>query len=140
MGRIKETVKETKMYHKMRDKLTYYGILLQRIEMDMVPDLFYRSWHQDGWIELKVVSRISDNIKIPFRPGQLNWIKGYKSLNGSVFLFLHYDDKLWIFTGKNIRNEYHKSELLRYSDYVSTHWKNTNWKSVYEILDSNYYR
>lgn len=128
-------MKETRMYHKMRDKLTVKGTLIQRIEMDHVPDIFYRTWHRDGWIELKVLDQYREQNHIPWRPGQMNWIRSYRTLNGNIFLFLYCDDKLWIFKGLGIQEHYYKSEMLKHASYISTSWKNTNWEQVYEILD-----
>lgn len=132
-------MKETQIYHKMKDKLSPMGVLLQRIEMDMVPDLFYRTYHKDGWIELKRIEKLpvrNPYIKVPFRPGQMNWIRIYRTLNGKIFLFFSIVNELFIFRGANIKERYTRKDLITFNCYRSL-WNEVNWDQVYELLDSN---
>jgi len=130
-------MKETKMYHKMVSKLSPKGILLQRIEMDRVPDIFYRTWMEDGWIELKVLKSYpvrKTYVEVPFRPGQLNWIRSYRVLNGNVFLFFYIENSLWIFKGDTIREKYQETEMIELSCYKVL-WQDVDWDNIYKILD-----
>ena len=74
----------------MRDK----PILLQPIESGGtgigIPDIFFRTRVNEGWIELKIAKIIkgSFRIKIDWRMGQLNWISRYVSLRGKVLLMI----------------------------------------------------
>jgi len=130
-------MKETDMYHKLTNKLPTKGTLLQRIEMDRVPDIFYRTWMEDGWIELKVLNsypKRSSIVKVPFRPGQLNWIKTYRILNGNVFLFFYIENSLWVFKGDTIREEYCETEMIELSCYKAL-WQDVDWDNIYKLLD-----
>ncbi|MHA1302124.1 MAG: hypothetical protein ACTSPI_00280 [Candidatus Heimdallarchaeaceae archaeon] len=131
-------MKETKIYHKMRDKLSGKGMLLQRIEMDHVPDIFYRTWHQDGWIELKTLKSYpirKTYVEVPFRPGQMNWIKTYCSLKGNMFLFFYIENSLWIFKKMNIKERYYINEIKKFSCYNAL-WKEVDWDNIYNLLDN----
>lgn len=129
-------MKETEMYAAMKKHLEP-KVMLQRIEMDHVPDVFYRTPDHDGWIENKVirVHRPGKAIKIPFRQGQMNWIRRYRTLNGLVFVFLHIDNALFILRGDSIKEVYPtESELIRAACYYE-HWGSINWEKVRGILN-----
>lgn len=117
-------------------------ILLQPIESGNtgigILDIFYRSLHQDGWIEFKVIKNYpkrSRFIKIPWRPGQMNWIRRYRELNGNVFLFLYIENALWILRDFCILKQYTEPKLLELSCYREF-WKELNWNKIYAILNS----
>lgn len=131
------------MYKKILNKFSRKKILLQRIETKEtgigVPDIFYRTWNQDGWIELKVLNKYpkrKNYIKVPFRLGQINWIKNYWILNGSIFLFLYIENALWIFKGDNIKEQYSELEIIKSTCYKAF-WKDINWDNIYNLLDTN---
>ncbi len=129
-------MKETDLYRKMVNKLSPHGMILQRIEMDHVPDLFYRTYARDGWIEFKILNKYpikSNIIKVPWRPGQMNWIKEYRVLNGTIFLFFYVENALLIFKGLNIKEQYSLSDIIHSSCYREF-WKEVNWDRVYELL------
>ena len=94
-------------------KIQIPHILIQRIETGSVgigvPDFYFKTIYNGGWIELKEIKgNVSREtiIKIPFQPGQFNWIKRYISLNGNMILICSID-KIWhCFKGDYIREEY----------------------------------
>ena len=102
---------EHHMYLKMREllvtELRKKSILLQRIEQQRVPDLFYRNPWREGWVEFKIVDTRGLKVKIPFRPGQFAWIKDYVLLGTNVLLFcIDMNAVLWIIENRDIEKEY----------------------------------
>lgn len=101
---------EHKIYIKV--KLALPTILLQRIEYQRVPDIFFRSETQEGWIELKCLPTITYKVTIPFRPGQFSWIRDYIRKGGTAYLFCSTPDQLlWIFKNKDIYRSYTNKEF-----------------------------
>ena len=119
---------EGKLYKKLKHTMRSAGIqiMLQRIESggtgEGIPDLFFRSLNQDGWIELKEIhwpKRGNTRIKIPFQKGQLPWITRYRSLGGHVFLFVLCNKDFYLFSKHNIKEEYKQIEFLEKTSYRS---------------------
>jgi len=131
---------ESDMYKTLKRKLDPLGILLQRIEIGAVgvgvPDVFYRTWNRDGWIEFKIAKRYPNNpiLRVPFRPGQLGWIHRYVKLHGTVFLFFLVEDDLWIFKNERIKEEY---SLIDMGDLCLDvgKWRTIGGRETYNILD-----
>ena len=95
------------------------GWLYQPIESSVtgigIPDGYFRTWKNDGWIELKSFNFCGQGIKkVPFRPGQFNWLQRHTLLGGNSFLFIFYTVKvasgnhvcICVFKDKNIKQEY----------------------------------
>ena len=61
-------------------------VMLQRIEFPRVPDLFFQSPRKNGWIEFKIWEPERD---VPFRPGQLSWIRACVANGGNVMLMAY---------------------------------------------------
>ena len=133
---------ESTIRKEMIKELPKKDILLQPIESSRtgvgILDMFYRSEHKDGWIELKCIKDYPKKpqvpIRIPWRPGQMNWIIDYRNLNGSVFLFLHIKNALWVFNGYCIKREYLDFEIIGLCSY-KTYWKDVDWGHIYNLLD-----
>lgn len=108
-----------------------------------IPDLFFRTLKQDGWIELKRIKWPSTNsteIKIPFEPGQFSWIKTYRELGGKVFLMClvnsktENDKSVFIFIGENIFKEYNQASFHLFADLV-LNYDNFDYHSLYNLLN-----
>lgn len=88
---------ENAVKKKIKNKLEKHdNILVQPIESGGtglgIPDLFIRTKNHDIWMELKRVdwpNGRGKTISIPWRPGQLNWIKHYISLGGLAYLCVY---------------------------------------------------
>jgi len=130
---------EKTIRNKMIKEFKNEKILVQPIESSRtgtgILDVFYRTTNTDGWIEFKKLNKypMKNIIKVPWRPGQMNWIKKYRKLNGNVFLFFYIEDALWIFKGNNIKEQYSESYIIGscYTEY----WKNIDWDYIYKILN-----
>ena len=98
---------EHHMYLRVKELLQKESIMLQRIEQQRVPDLFFRMPEREGWIEFKVIDTNGFKVKIPFRPGQFAWIKEYTELGGNILLFcIDMNAVLWITKNCYIVKEY----------------------------------
>jgi hypothetical protein len=103
-----------------------------------VPDLHMRTYRHDVWIELKVVKQLkSGQVKIPFRPGQFNWIRRHTEMRGKALLLCYVDKPagFWIaFKGTGIKRVYEsQGDFLDSADWYGT------WAEVDpELFDSNW--
>jgi hypothetical protein len=121
-------------------------LMLQRIEQQRVPDIFFRTMTTSGWIELKIRPTGKEVLTMPFRKGQFAWIKEYRQMGGLVFLFfyLNWNEYLYIFKNYNIlpayvmpqpvMNEHQQAHNIY--DYCCYHEKITlvNWDHILNIL------
>ena len=85
MGRIGELqMLESKMYKNLKNKIIPLTSLT-RIENRSggIPDIYFCNKYKSGWIELKEIKHIRKDrtFKIPFRIGQLSWIKWHQRRN-----------------------------------------------------------
>jgi hypothetical protein len=112
---------ETKLYRQMRDILKPYVINLCRVENSVdvgTPDVYFYTPVSEGWIELKQIpeypKKMDTEIQIPWRPGQLSWIKRRMSMNENtnVYLYVVVQGDLHLFRNKNIQYTYTRRELL----------------------------
>ncbi len=89
-------------------------------------DIFARTSYHDYWIELKVARFTADGIHVPFRPGQLPWIKDYVRLGGRarLIVFIPHDSgndfAWWVFKDADIKKDYILSELTTLADGALT--------------------
>ena len=97
--------------HEVRIQIPW--VLIQRIETGStgigIPDFYFKTMYNEGWIELKEIKgNVSREaiIKIPYRPGQFNWIKKYISLSGNVILICSIGEVWHCFKGDYIWEEY----------------------------------
>ena len=103
----------------MRRLLKYHSkkqipsILIQRIETGStgigVPDFYFKTIYNEGWIELKEIKGNTSReaiIKIPYQPGQYNWLKNYNALNGNAILICSIDKVWYCFKGDYIQQSY----------------------------------
>lgn len=128
-------MKETAIYLKLRSLLIPHPINLQRIEYQRVPDIYFKTEHKEGWIELKNLKRLTGTIRIPFRPGQFPWIQKQVRLNGIVYLFCTMpDDFIYIFKNKNIKRSYTESEFNSLANHILD-IDYLNGRDMYSILD-----
>ncbi len=105
---------ENKMYKKLKQGIGS-KILLQRIEnrTGIVPDIYFASTRNSGWIELKNIKIVSGMIiKIPFRPGQYSWIKKHIRYNDNIHLIGTIDNTWFIKTGVYIKETYNINDLF----------------------------
>jgi hypothetical protein len=138
-------MKETELSRKIIKLLQFSGIFVQRIESPMtgvgIPDLFFRTTQTDGWIEFKVIQHPikleQKKIKIPFRPGQLNWIKNYVAMGGNAFLFISIDSSLFIFKNKNIERSYTQETFIKKAKYAQF-LKDVDAEDIVGVLDNDY--
>jgi len=134
---------EKTIRNKMIKEFKNKKILIQPIESSRtgtgILDIFYRSIHKDGWIELKKLNQFPKRkniIEVPWRPGQMNWIKKYRKFSTNIFLFLYIENTLYIFRGDGIKETYDSVELFTYPCYRDF-WKEINWDYIYDILDTD---
>ncbi len=108
----------------MRRLLKYYSkkqipnILMQRIESGStgigIPDFYFKTTKEEGWIELKEIKgNVSREaiIRIPYRPGQYNWLRNYTQLNGNAILICSIDKAWYCFKGDYIQETYIYEDL-----------------------------
>ena len=130
-------MKEKTMYLKMKKE--FPNVHLQRIESNIsvgIPDVAYAvNSTKVGWIELKQVKNFSKKgiVKVPFRPGQLAWIKDYRKYSQRVFLFMHIKNILFVFKGEDILASYSVHNISKYSCYY-TSWNNVHWVEILSLL------
>jgi len=92
-----------------------------------------------SFIELKKIDafpkRATTEIKIPFRPGQIAWIKRFLKLTKGtdVLLMLLIADKFFIFKNENIKEIYSFSELETCCVYFDV-FKDIDFEKIYIIL------
>lgn len=81
-------MKESDVYSKIKKDLARAGVLAQRIESGStacgIPDLFLQCPMWSAWVELKQIEAKKEVFQIPWRPGQLAWIKKYRD-HGAIF-------------------------------------------------------
>ena len=83
-----------------------------------IPDMQLRSRTADWWVELKHNENIGATpIKIPWRPGQRQWLKAHESMGGNVALIISQKDWFYIITDVLFMLDQYFSieELKRYS-------------------------
>ena len=107
--------KETKLFHKLRDKLTH--VLLQPIETTTgvgIPDVFFQyNKAVSGWMELKQFKmpvRATTKVTIPYEPGQYGWARKYMKKGGLILLVCQTDEGLYCFVGDSIQDVYTSKE------------------------------
>ena len=131
-------MKEKDVYKKMKEKFCNQ-LFLQRIESRTglgIPDVHYCiSSSRAGWIELKVVKKFpkKGQIKVPFRPGQLAWIRDYQRFSSKVFLFLYVENSLFVMRGTSIMPTYSRSNIHVASCY-DAFWNKVDWIEVLSLL------
>ena len=128
-------MKEKDTYLKLRCLLLPFPMQFQRVEYQRVPDLYFKTEHKEGWIELKDLKKLTGTIRIPFRPGQFAWIQKQVRLNGTVYLFCtDENDVLWVFKNGCIKRNYDQEEFTGLvlealdMDYL-------NGKDLYDLLN-----
>lgn len=94
-----------------------------------IPDLFFfdRETKRVGWIELKQIDDFAEPVKVPFRPGQYNWLRSYVQMGGTAYLICtsKSTDEFWyVFAGPNIK--------LSYAEITECDWCGP--KPVYSML------
>ena len=54
-----------------------------------IPDMHLRSFTADWWVELKrQEGALTEPIEVPWRPGQLTWLKNHEAMGGHSALIL----------------------------------------------------
>lgn len=114
----------------LRDKCSEQGLLtfwsFEFAGGQGIPDLYCVAKDRSGWqalpmwIELKVVN--SERQKIPFRPGQVQWITSHRSAGGRllVVVFNNQDQDLWIIPDRNINANTQNWPLMKFSELGGT--------------------
>jgi len=79
------------MYHKLKTGMVGTPTQFTRIETGStrvgVPDLYWSTPNNNGWIEFKTVYSLQvPVIKPVWRPGQLGWVKDHTKLGDNVWL------------------------------------------------------
>jgi hypothetical protein len=91
-------VTETEIYQIYLKSLSPF-IEFTRIESGMtkngIPDIYFLSetTRSHGWIELKIAEKTSKIgvIKVPYRPGQINWLSRHKERGVKAYTLIFYD-------------------------------------------------
>jgi hypothetical protein len=82
-----------------------------------VADLYYYGKGFNGWMELKQLKSLpidmNKQIVIPYRPGQLNFLRKHQKKGLNAFCLLSVEDKLFLITNFTKR-EFTKTELVEF--------------------------
>lgn len=97
------------------ESLKGFDVKIQRIESPTtgvgIPDEHIRTRHISAWIEFKIVDHLTEQITIPYRPGQFSWLMNHVELNGDAFLVVGHERESYgncvaIFKNEQIQREY----------------------------------
>jgi hypothetical protein len=92
-------MKESTIYKRIKDTFFEAGILCQRIESGStasgIPDMFIQCPFFNAWVELKQVTPKKDIFSMPWRPGQMAWIKKYKAFGSNFALICAINDVIY---------------------------------------------
>lgn len=84
-----------------------------------MPDTHFITCMFEGWIELKEIPYITKKgkITVPFRPGQLNWIREYIEYKQLATIYLiatikNVDDSWIVMKGKDIQKTYDRDNYI----------------------------
>lgn len=105
---------ETKLWTKhIKPLLLRRGGFFERIDHEMIPDIYTAKYGKVLWIELKCVNKKSNPIKPDWRLGQLAWIREHQNKGGGdiILLCLWYVNEYYFLRPKEIYTE----EELKYS-------------------------
>ena len=74
-----------------------------------IPDAFYTTKNEQGWIEFKIGKVVDGRLKVEWRPGQLSWIDRYikRCKAANAFLVIAVDDTLVFIHNEKIEEQYH---------------------------------
>ena len=114
-------MKESDMWRKLSHefKKVFPHARIMRIEshatMLGIPDVNFRTAYIEGWIELKQLKKGHYVWRVPFRPGQYNWLKKQYMLNGIAILLATIDKQWYYFEGEDIKEVYSFNELVNYT-------------------------
>ncbi len=138
---------EKEMRRQLKYKMTLEmpHVLMQPIESGKtglgIPDIYFKTMFHEGWIELKeIIITSADRIAIPFRPGQLPWIRRYIRLGGNIILLMTYKkslytmgwENLWIAVkGANIMSVYNSSKELDAAAYDIDYLNNIDLQKLF---------
>lgn len=136
---------ESKMHATLKRKLKGLPVQLSSIETGSTvsgfPDIHLRTEKKDILIELKRIDTYKDFstlqptalIRIPFRPGQLPYIKKRVQLNGPCFVVLTINDRWFFIPGAAVQESYRVQELYEVSGSVENSRK-FNGETLLNIL------
>lgn len=124
-------------------------ILFQPIESGAtgigIPDIFFRTAGDEGWIELKEIEVTSYGaVVVPFRPGQLPWARRYMRLRGKVILLatfrksiytLGWEDVLIAVEDNNIMARYESLAELKSALRFIKHFKDFSLRELFNFPD-----
>jgi hypothetical protein len=84
------------MLHTLKRNYEPLGVLFHRVEQARMPDVHFRSYRSEGWLELKRGNRSlrERKVRLPFRPGQLVWAKRYVE-RGGLYVVMAMLDGQW---------------------------------------------
>ena len=105
---------ETKLWTKhIKPFLLKRGGFFERIEHEMLPDIYTIKNGRVLWIELKCVNKRSDLIEPDWRPGQLAWIHDHRNKGGGdiILLCLWYINKYHFLEPRETYRQYELKQL-----------------------------
>ena len=94
---------EAKLYaQKLRPLRSAFPVTTYRLEPGAttrsIPDVYYITPEVTGWIELKILKQRRDgSFYIPYRPGQIGWLKHHIRSNNKTFCLAWYDNEMFLF-------------------------------------------
>lgn len=113
-------MRESQMRAIIKKHFTKKGVFIQAIESHGtpgVPDIFFHD-EESGWAELKEMK----GLRVPFRPGQFNWLQRYWKSGGLSLLIVTTPKGLWyVFQGPEIKREYESEHDM----FLSATWTGT---------------
>jgi hypothetical protein len=141
-------MKESAIYKRLIEipRKTGNDLLIQKIESGGtglgIPDIFIRTMNKDIWMECKQITwpKRSNEIKIPFQPGQLKWISNYIRLGGTAFLavLVGYTSprtsQVYFFKNYSISGEYTKDMFENACSCFDTPYRPFRHTEVYNML------
>lgn len=103
---------ESKWRERFNSKMTEKGAWCTPIESgatgDGIPDTFMRFNNRGYWIEYKVIDApLTSQQKVPFRPGQYNWLRRNHREGGVSLVAIQYNDGYLFASITAVDLEYH---------------------------------
>lgn len=103
---------EASFSRSIRHALESEGAMVQSVESGGtavgIPDLFIRTEKISAWMELKnLIYPVRSYLEVPFRPGQLAWLKRHSALGGISALAIASLEGIYMFKGAEIAGSYY---------------------------------
>jgi hypothetical protein len=110
---------------KTRGLVSVGELMFQPIESSRtgigVPDWWFRTRHDEGWVEEKELrAPLKEVVRIPWRPGQFEWMRRYVQLGGHGLLFVFVE---WCYTNHDFRTLTVFEDFAVQREYSTEEWR-----------------